>query len=86
MTKDNTAAATTSVALRAPQAAKRIGVSERTFHTMRKSAPGFPPARELSPRCLVWLAEELDEWLRNKAPRIVLQPHPSQLRRARIKG
>jgi predicted DNA-binding transcriptional regulator AlpA len=67
----------------AVDAADLLGVSERTFHTLRKR-PGFPrPIALLGPRRPRWRTVDLYHWI-NAVPTIdVDAPEPGRLARSR---
>lgn len=68
----------------AVDAAALLGVSERTFHTLRKR-PGFPrPIALLGPRRPRWRTADLFHWL-NAVPTLDGdEPEPSRLARSRV--
>lgn len=61
------------------QAAKLLGVSERTFHELRRRGLVCEPI-QLGPRALRWLRDELIEHTRQTAPRGGM-PMPEHLAR-----
>lgn len=69
------------ILLSAVESANFLGVSERLFHDIRHR-PGFPRPVQLSPRCVRWRLDELQEWIR-ALPRHNAQPEPAQLREKR---
>jgi predicted DNA-binding transcriptional regulator AlpA len=52
---------TTALLVSAVDGAGLLGVSERTFHALRRR-PDFPRARQLGPRCMRYSVEELRAW------------------------
>lgn len=73
--------------LNATQAARLLGIGERTLHDLRKRGL-IPEPMRLGPRALRWDRVELVEHLRQHAPRGTA-PEPAQLvaaRRARAEA
>ena len=64
---------TLTLALRAPDAARALGVSERTLWTMTRA--GEIPHARLG-RVIVYPVDELREWLRDRARRSVRRRRP----------
>ena len=64
---------TLTLALRAPDAARALGVSERTLWTMTRA--GEIPHVRLG-RVIVYPVDELREWLRDRARRSVRRRRP----------
>ncbi len=64
------------------QSVALLGVSERTFHQLRKQGL-IPPPLELGPRCLRWPRAELIDSAIKLAPRQTTKAEPPQLTRAR---
>lgn len=65
-------------------AAKVLGIGERTFADLVASADWLPIPIVLGPRLRRWDADELIEAARTRAPRGSKGQEPAQLRRARI--
>jgi len=63
--------------LAAPEAARYLGVSERTFHSLRRQ-PAFPRAVVLGARSIRWNRDELTAFAQ-ELPRITLMAEPFQL-------
>lgn len=62
----------------------RLGVSERTFHRIRNE-DWMPRPIALSPQVLRWSLAEVDQAMRQRAPRAeTAAPAPAQLLRAKI--
>ena len=52
--------------LRPQQAADFLGMARVTFYRYLKERPDFPKPRKLSPRCVVFDADELLAWRDNQ--------------------
>lgn len=66
------------------EAAKVLGVGDRTFADLIASAEWLPAPIVFGPRLRRWDVDELLEAARTKAPRGAKGGEPAQLRRARI--
>ena len=67
--------------LAALEAARKLSVSERKFHALRKQ-DGFPQPIQLGPRCLRWRMSDLQGWLQSQ-PTVATGPEPEPIRVAR---
>ncbi len=66
------------------EAARVLGIGERTFAELIATADWLPTPIVLGPRLRRWDADELIEAARTRAPRGAKGQEPAQLRRARI--
>lgn len=53
--------------LRASDACRKLGLARSAFYKLA-AEPDFPQRRRLTARAVVWLEDELDEWLRSRQP------------------
>jgi len=53
--------------LRINEVAKQVGLSRTTIWRLERQC-AFPPRRRLGPNAVGWLADEIEEWIRSRAP------------------
>lgn len=52
--------------LRPADACRYLGVGRTKLHDLEKFDPDFPRKIKLSPRCVGWTRQQLDDWLKIK--------------------
>lgn len=63
--------------LRINEVAKQVGLSRTTIWRLERSQE-FPPRRKLAPNAVGWLADEIEEWIRSRAPVQAQSPQDDQ--------
>jgi predicted DNA-binding transcriptional regulator AlpA len=71
------------VALDARASAAFIGVSERKFQYLRAQDPSFPSGRQIGPKKILFIVDELDAWIRSQ-PVAEIPKEPAQLKQGRV--